>query len=411
MAARATKEHEKYASSYIKGAVSLPESSDVDMDLDKCFENPLGPIRPYIRTTSLENKVVVFRTKDIGIYITESIHFKGVDDASLESITSGGGVAYNLPKKDGGVHITLQLIKPFVLEIPCHPDSVDKRVAMCNYLLKITGADTFVHKSEISVSNKHKSSFGKSTNLLKREAGRWEAQLYFTVAWCEDVLADYSRVLRRFDDADGEAKREFYDLAKKMDRAEVLYPEAKWMLEKLAQIPLPLKSAPAWVQDVERVRASEIPKVDSNTENRILRADLAIKEDKCAKLETELAYLRNSLEQVKLGSDKENQPPTPSSSKTSLHKTHPPSLPAVVYTHAIPVETVDPFQQAVRCLVDGMSHQLPPAVYAVMHSIRDTWNGETGAMYRDRVMHTLHSMSMSPPVARALQLLYSNPWA
>eukprot|EP00899_Mesostigma_viride_P009134 jgi/Mesvir1/18221/Mv09500-RA.1 len=341
MAARATKEHEKYASSYIKGAVSLPESSDVDMDLDKCFENPLGPIRPYIRTTSLENKVVVFRTKDIGIYITESIHFKGVDDASLESITSGGGVAYNLPKKDGGVHITLQLIKPFVLEIPCHPDSVDKRVAMCNYLLKITGADTFVHKSEISVSNKHKSSFGKSTNLLKREAGRWEAQLYFTVAWCEDVLADYSRVLRRFDDAD----------------------------------------------------------------------DLAIKEDKCAKLETELAYLRNSLEQVKLGSDKENQPPTPSSSKTSLHKTHPPSLPAGVYTHAITVETMDPFQQAVRCLVDGMSHQLPPAVYAVMHSIRDTWNGETGAMYRDRVMHTLHSMSMSPPVARALQILYSNPWA
>eukprot|EP00899_Mesostigma_viride_P007335 jgi/Mesvir1/16602/Mv10137-RA.1 len=402
MAARASLEHERYASSYQKGAVNLPDSADVEVDLDRCFERPLGAIRPYIRTKRMDDKSLVFRTKDIGIYITESLGFKAIDDKSLEGITKSGGMVYNMTAKDGGAHITLQLIKPFILEIPCTPDGVQKRVAVCNNLLKLVGADTFVHESEIKVSNKTKSGPGKCTNLLRREAGRWEVQLYFIVAWCEDVLANYSRVLKRFDDADGEAKRLFYDLAKKMDRAEVLYPEAKCILAKLAQIPLPLRSTPAWVHDVERVKASEIPKMDSDTEVRLLRADLAIREEKCARLEREMAELLAGFDRVQI---KHTPAPSPAPA-TQL----PPS-PVAVYTHAITVDNTDPFQTAVRFLVDGMRHQLPHGVHMLLHSIRDTWDGETVAGYHDRVRHTLYSLVMWPPVARAIQMLYSGSWS
>eukprot|EP00899_Mesostigma_viride_P012936 jgi/Mesvir1/21643/Mv04064-RA.1 len=404
MAERATEEHSKYAASYKKGVVNLPQSSDVEVDLDKLFENPLGPIRPYIRTKKTDNRMVLFRAKDIGVYITESLQFKGVDDEAVEAMAQNGGVAYNHPAREGGLHISKELVKPFILQIPCHPDNINKRVAMCNHLLKIVGADAIVHKSEITLSAKHKSGFAKDTNLLKREAGRREVQLNFTIAWCEDVLSNYSRVLKQFDNDDGQAKREFYDLARKMDRAEVLYPEAVSILEKLSRVPLPLKSVPAWVRDVDRVRESEIPKVDSDTENQLLRADLAMKEDKCAKLECELADLRASLEKIKLANNK-----TDSQHKPEFFQHNKAALPPAqgVRHGVLGVQAIDAFQTSVRFLLDGLRHQLTPDAYAVVNTVRDMWNGETSASYHDRVEHTLLSMSMFPPVARAFQMLYS----
>eukprot|EP00899_Mesostigma_viride_P021514 jgi/Mesvir1/29364/Mv02544-RA.1 len=416
MAARAALEHERYAASYNKGAVRLPDPTDVEVDVDKWFEQPLGPIRPYIRTKRIDaqSKSVVFRTRDIGVYVTESTCFKGIQYAEIEDTGIKGAVVHDLPRTCGGVHVTLELVKPFVLAIPCHPDSVEKRVAMCNHLLKLLGTDAFVHKSEVKVSKNHNvRHFAKGADLLKREAERRKVQLYFTLAWCEDVLSNYSRALKRFDDADGTAKREFYDLAKKMDRAEVLYPESKRLMEKLSQTPLPLKSTPAWVHDADRVKASELPEMDKHTQNQILRTDLAFRDEKCARLEKEIDKLRTSMEEIRL-LRKSDAPCAPSAPKPMppppLVQAPPPSV--ADYTRLAPLDGMDPFQQAVRCLVDGMRHQLPQGVYMLVHAIRDMVEGETVPVYRDRVMHTLHSMSLSsPPVARALQMLYSSSWS
>eukprot|EP00899_Mesostigma_viride_P009559 jgi/Mesvir1/18604/Mv17113-RA.1 len=397
MAARAAIEHEKFAGSFHKGCVTLPQASDVEVDMDKYFESPMGPIKPYIRTKKAD-KTVLYRAKDMGIYIMESLNPKCKPGEGALPLTAEMGRAYNFPAKDGGLHLSAKLVKPFILGIPCHPDNVTKRVAMCNHLLKYIGSEDCVHRTDIRVSSKQDGAVGEDTNLLAREVRRRQVQLYFTVAWCEDVLAAYTGALKRYDDDSGDSRKSLYALSKRMDRAEIEYPEARFIQDKLAQIPLPLTHTPKWVRDTETVKGSEIPTMDARTENQILRTDLALSESSRAKLEKEVAELRAGMDQMRLSVSQPSPVKAVACAPTAVQ----------VNAHgSIQYQAVDPFQNSVRFLLDGMACQLSPHVCALLNSLRDKWNGETEAGYQDRVKHTLHSMSMFPPVSRAIQLLYA----
>eukprot|EP00899_Mesostigma_viride_P001757 jgi/Mesvir1/11582/Mv04344-RA.1 len=367
----AAREHNRFAALFNKGNVSLPESSDVEVDLDKYFEQPLGPIRPFIRSKVVDNKTVVYRVKDIGMYITESIHGKWKFDKKICPNTPSGGICYNFNASDGGLHISLQLVKPFILSIPCDPDGIDKRVAISNRLLSLLGAQDTVVRSDVIVMAQRSD---LDEDVLSREVRRRRVQVHFTIAWCEDVLDNYARVLRTFDDDSGTSRREFYALTRKMDRADVEYPDARFILDKLSQTPLPLTRTPSWVLNPHIVAESEIPKLDTRTENVILKAELAAKNDTCARLKKELDSMRARMAEFK---------------------------------SIVPCQqATDALQHAVWNVLDTLSLQLPPGVCALLESLRHKLNGEDGAAYKDRVRGTLQTFSYMPPVARALNVLY-----